>query len=291
MLSRNSQANSWTRPECVHRRSLPGANLTCSNSAGAGGMGKATFKAAPIAAACGTALLATMPLAPKTATAADLPITTAPPKIPDSGSLFWAGVDYLAWTVKGDRPPQLVTTSPAGTPRAQAGVIGAPATTVLFGEANVNGAWGSGGRLQAGYWFDPSRKRGLEVSFFDLQDASTGFAVNSGTNAILARPFVNALTNQQDTTLVSFPGVATGAIAVNETSLLLGAGVLYRQEIGAWGGQPVSALIGYPPSSLAKTPFTARVQPFNFRSRVAALIAGLNLCSSRQLSANFAGSG
>jgi hypothetical protein len=116
---------------------------------------------------------------------------------------------------------------------------------VLFGDANVNGAWRSGGRLQAGYWFDPSRKRGLEVSFFDLQDASTGFAANSGTNAILARPFVNALTNQQDTTLVSFPGVATGAIAVNETSRLLGAGALYRQEIGAWGGQRISGLIGY----------------------------------------------
>jgi hypothetical protein len=116
---------------------------------------------------------------------------------------------------------------------------------VLFGDANVNGAWRSGGRLQAGYWFDASRKQGIEVSFFDLQDASTGFAANSGTNAILARPFVNALTNQQDTTLVSFPGVATGAIAVNETSRLLGAGALYCQEIGAWGDQRVSALNGY----------------------------------------------
>jgi hypothetical protein len=74
-------------------------------------MGKANFKAASIAAACGTVLLATMPLAPGTAAAADLPITKAPPKIPDSGSLFWAEVDYLAWTVKGDRPPPLVADS------------------------------------------------------------------------------------------------------------------------------------------------------------------------------------
>jgi len=44
-------------------------------------MGKANFKAASVAAACGTVLLATMPLAPRTA-AADLPIK-APPKIPD----------------------------------------------------------------------------------------------------------------------------------------------------------------------------------------------------------------
>ncbi len=45
------------------------------------------------------------------------------------------------------------------------------------------------------------------------------------------------------------------------------------------------------PSSLASTPFTALAQPASFRSRVAADIAGLNLRSSRQLSANFSGSG
>jgi Putative beta barrel porin-7 (BBP7) len=62
------------------------------------------------------------------AAAADLPIK-APPKIPDSGNLFWAELDYLAWTVKGDRLPPLVTTSPAGMPLLQAGVLGAPTTT------------------------------------------------------------------------------------------------------------------------------------------------------------------
>jgi hypothetical protein len=244
MLLRNSYVNSWTRSGCFYKRTLPGANLTCSNSAGAGGMGKANFKAASIAAACGAVLLATMPLAPGTSAAADLPIK-APPKIPDSGNLFWAEVDYLAWTVKGDRPPPLVTTSPTGTPLAQIGVIGAPATTVLFGDSSVNGGWRSGGRLQAGYWFDPSRNRGVEVSFFDLQNASTGFAANSGTNAILAQPFFDAVANQQSSALVAFPGVLTGAIAVNETSRLLGAGALYRQDIGTWGGQRISALIGY----------------------------------------------
>src|SRR6266404_5929799 len=48
----------------------------------------------------------------------------------------------------------------------------------------------------------------------------------------------------------------------------------------------------YPsPSSLASKPFTARAQPLSFRSRVAALMFGLKRCSSRQLSANFSGSG
>jgi hypothetical protein len=49
----------------------------------------------------------------------------------------------------------------------------------------------------------------------------------------------------QASTLVAFPGFAAGAIAVNEASRLLGAGALYRQEIGTWAGQRISALIGY----------------------------------------------
>ena len=191
---------------------------------------------------CGAALLAAMSLGP--ASAADIPIK-APPPIPDSGSLFWAEVDTLAWTVKGDRPPPLVTTSPARTPFPQAGVLGLPTTSVLFGDSSVNGGWRSGGRLQAGYWFDPSRSRGLEASFFDLQGASTSFATDSGANPILGRPFVNALNNQPTSSLVAFPGFITGSVAVNESSRLLGFDAHYRQSIGTWGGQRISALIGY----------------------------------------------
>jgi Putative beta barrel porin-7 (BBP7) len=208
-------------------------------------MSRQNLNAAAMSAICGAALLAVMPFAGSTATAADLPITKAPSKIPDSGNPFWAEIDYLAWTVKGDRPPPLVTTSPAGTPGPQAGVLGAPATSVLFGDSAVNGGWRSGGRLQAGYWFDPRHDKGIEVSFFDLQNASTGFATDSGAHPILAQPFFNALTHAQDAALVGFPGLVTGAVAVNESSRLLGAGALYRQEIGTWSGQRISALIGY----------------------------------------------
>ena len=200
------------------------------------------FKTASIKAISVAALLAAMVSG---TAAADLPITKAPPRIPDSGSLFWAEIDYLAWTVKGDRPPPLVTTSPAGTPLPQAGVLGLPTTSVLFGDSSVNGGWRSGGRLQAGYWFDPQHSRGIEASFFDLQDASTGFATDSSAHPILARPFVNALTNQPSASLVGFPGLVSGSVAVNESSRLLGFDAHYRQELGMWSGQRISALIGY----------------------------------------------
>jgi Putative beta barrel porin-7 (BBP7) len=178
------------------------------------------------------------------ATAADLSVINKAPPPPPSGQ-FWAEVDYLAWTVKGDKLPPLVSTSAPGTPLFQAGILGTPGTGVLFGDSTVNDGWRSGMRFQAGYWFDPRHTRGIEVSFFELDHASTGFNTSSGGSPILALPFFDASTNQPNSFLLAFPGFAAGAVSINETSRLLGADALYRQDIAYWGAERFSALIGY----------------------------------------------
>ena len=177
------------------------------------------------------------------ALAADLRLK-APPK-PVDFNPFWAEADYLAWSVSGDKLPALVTTAPVGTPLGVAGVLGQPTTTVLFGNSSVNNDWRSGGRITGGYWFDPQRSRGIEASFFGLENASTGFAASSGAYPILTRPFTNALMGLPDALIASFPGISTGSVNASETSRLFGAGALYRQDIGMWSGQRVNALIGY----------------------------------------------
>jgi hypothetical protein len=177
------------------------------------------------------------------ALAADLPVKAQPK--PVDFNPFWAEADYLAWSVTGDKLPALVTTSPVGTPLGVAGVLGAPTTTVLFGNSSVNNDWRSGGRITAGYWFDPQRRSGIEASFFGLENISTGFATDTNANPILMRPFTNALTGFPDALIAGFPGLATGSVNASETSRLLGAGALYRQDIGLWSGQRVGALIGY----------------------------------------------
>ena len=175
--------------------------------------------------------------------AADLPaVTKAPP--PDSGRL-WVEFDYLAWTVKGDKLPPLVTTSPPGTPLVQAGVLGAPGTSVLFGDSTVNDEWRSGLRARIGYWFDSRRRIGIEGSFFGLEQASTEFNTGSAGTPILARPFFDVLLNQQSSNVIAFPGLLAGSVNINETSRFLGADALYRQQIGSWGGGHFSVLIGY----------------------------------------------
>jgi hypothetical protein len=176
--------------------------------------------------------------------AADLPIK-APPPIQVGGS-FWLSAEYLLWSAKGDRLPPLVTTSPPGTPVPAAGVLGLPSTSVLFGNEAVNDRWRSGARLRAGYWFDPARTVGVEASFFMLGNASTGFSAASNGTPILARPFFNALLNQQDTVLIAFPGVSSGQIAISDTSRVFGGSAAFRKEVCAncFGGR-IDGLVGY----------------------------------------------
>jgi hypothetical protein len=168
------------------------------------------------------------------AVAADMRVKAkAPP--PPAASPFWIEADYLLWTVKGDRLPALVST----------GDLGAPGTAVLFGDATVNDRWRSGGQIKAGYWFDPQHNWGIEGSFFGLQDASTGFNASSSGSPVLARPFFNTQTGLQDTLIVASPGISSGQIAINETSRLWGAGLVFRKEVCASCAGRVSALVGY----------------------------------------------
>ncbi len=169
------------------------------------------------------------------------PVFKAPP--PPPGGSFWIGADYLLWSTKGDHLPPLVTTSPAGTPKSQAGVVGGPGTTVLFGDGAVADGWRSGVRLRGGYWFEPQQRSGIEAEFFALDNGTQSLAAS---NPILGLPFVNASTGLPDASLVAFPGQSVGSVAISDSSRLLGAGIDYRHELcgTCWFGT-ISGLVGY----------------------------------------------
>src|SRR5262249_61710566 len=63
----------------------------------------------------------------------------------------WVSVDFLLGWVRGDPLPILVTTSPAGTARAAAGVLQQPGTTILYGGGPGNGDTRTRLRFGAGY--------------------------------------------------------------------------------------------------------------------------------------------
>ena len=110
----------------------------------------------------------------------------------------WGSVEFLMWWGKGTPLPPLVTTSTAGTARVDAGVIGIPSTSVLFGNQLAGNKMQGGGRVTAGIWLDPDHNVAAGGRFFGLGGDTTRFAQSSTGDPILGRPFFNTTLNRQD---------------------------------------------------------------------------------------------
>jgi hypothetical protein len=170
----------------------------------------------------------------------------AAPNCPEPAAEGWGPVwftaDYLLGYVYGVRVAPLVTTNPPDTPRSVAGIFGNPTTVSLF-HGRVNADERSGVRARAGLWFDEGKRLGLEVGYSMLESQSTLFSGYNNGNAILARPYTNAINVQanvgivtaneqrqqfdqplipflqtQEAVLVTFPNSASGGIDIRVTS-------------------------------------------------------------------------
>lgn len=131
---------------------------------------------------------------------------------------FWINFDYLNFWAKGNHVPALATTSAPGTPQVNAGVLGLPTTTVLFGDERVNTGFRPGGRLQLGVWLAEGEFLGLDGHYYALGQTSTNFTANASFNPlepgaqILARPFFNTSIGAQDSLVVAFPNFIAGGL-------------------------------------------------------------------------------
>ncbi len=162
----------------------------------------------------------------------------------------WVSLDYLLWWTRGMSLPPLVTTSPAGTPLPEAGVVGEPGTTVLFGDEQVNDGPRSGFRFETGLWLDRAGCDALQFDFFALESKNASYQAYSDGDPILARPIVDATTGQPEAELIGFPGLVAGSVDVSGVSAgLWGWGLHHRQCLSCCqcccGGQRWDWLIGY----------------------------------------------
>jgi hypothetical protein len=144
----------------------------------------------------------------------------------------WIRAEYLAWWMTGSDTPPLVTTSPPGTAIGDAGVIGAPGTTIVYGGSSLNDDLQHGFRLRAGTWLNCERTCGIEASFFMLCPDSGSFRAGSADgSAIVGRPWIDANTGQNEAELVSYPDELAGFVNVRSRSSLLGAEALFRHNL------------------------------------------------------------
>jgi Putative beta barrel porin-7 (BBP7) len=130
----------------------------------------------------------------------------------------WGSVEFLMWWGKGTPLPPLVTTSPQGTIRDQAGVLGFPNTSVLFGDQLGGNKLQGGGRVTFGLWLDPDHNVTAGGRFFGLGGDTTRFSQASTGDPILARPFFNSQLNRQDSLLSAFPGLFQGGVNAHLTT-------------------------------------------------------------------------
>ncbi|MCO6043880.1 BBP7 family outer membrane beta-barrel protein [Aeoliella sp. ICT_H6.2] len=196
---------------------------------------------------------------------------------------FYGRAEYLLWWIDGMNIPPLVTSSPAGTPQGEAGVLGEEGTSILFGGGEVLGGSRDGLRFQLGTWFNEYRDLAIEGDIFFFETASTGFsATGDGGSPILARPFFNmvpvdgvgdVLPPAEDAELVSYPNVVEGTVSVDTRSDFGGAGLRLRaaiccKEIGGVCNtcSPCGPAVG--PSSVSRIDVIAGYRFFKLDERV-----------------------
>lgn len=135
---------------------------------------------------------------------------------------FFAQAEYLLWWMRVGDIPALTTTAPPGG----FGFLGQPGTQTLLGPGEFGTEQRHGFRIRGGTWFENGR--GVDGSFFFLGRRRDNFAVGSQQTPTIARPFFAPNFNQEFSELVASPGLSTGALQVEQTSLLWGADVNLR---------------------------------------------------------------
>ena len=146
---------------------------------------------------------------------------------------------------EGVPTPPLLTSSSAGTAATQAGVLGDPGTNVLFGGKDLGGGFLPGERIASGTWLNSSQTWGVEGSYVQLNRQAKSYTFSGDSTSILARPFFNVTTGQQDSLLVNDPGQQSGTFSANVASNLQVVDVLLRRNLNRGPELAVDLLGGY----------------------------------------------
>lgn len=152
------------------------------------------------------------------------------------GPRAWIGAEYLLyWTKDAPVPFTVATIGPA----AGTGIAGAAGTQTLYGNTNIDYSNFSGIRMIGGIWLTNNESLGLEANIFILPKKSVGTPALTGSDLlpVLARPFFNTATNQQNSRVLSKPGQFLGNVTTTAGLELWGAEigpVLRTRDTGRW---------------------------------------------------------
>jgi Putative beta barrel porin-7 (BBP7) len=158
---------------------------------------------------------------------------------------LWGSAEVLLWWAKGTDMPPLVGTSPLGTPRTDASVLGTAGYQTLFGDDIVGRDLQAGGRITLGTWLDASHNAGIGTRFFALDGSVERFDRDTDGSTIIGRPFFNVGLNEEDAVLIGFPGEAAGSVHAKFTNSLFGNDAYFRVMVERSRLRRLDVLSGY----------------------------------------------
>jgi hypothetical protein len=164
------------------------------------------------------------------------------------GNRVYASVAYLGWAFERQNTPPLVTVSPFGTPQGMSGILGQPATTVLYGQGNGESDFHSGGRVNLGLW-GPAGCWALEVDYLFLSQNSLTSTFGSNGDPQIGRPVIfNGQEQRQNVSQIV--GLTTdapqiGSVSVSSRSELWGIELDARQKLFCGPIGWIDMLYGY----------------------------------------------
>jgi hypothetical protein len=158
---------------------------------------------------------------------------------------IWFRSEFLAWWTKGIAVPALLTTSPPGTDPNVAGIVGEPGTSVLLGNEDLHSGFRPGMRLVFGTWLGRTQTWGLEASYLQISSQTDTYQASSGSEPILARPFFNSQSGQEDAELISYPGQQSGSFTSIAASELQSAEFLLRKSLFRGENAAFDFTLGY----------------------------------------------
>jgi Putative beta barrel porin-7 (BBP7) len=143
-----------------------------------------------------------------------------------SNPLVWARFEVLLWWRQGRDFPPIITTDPTTESSTTAGVL--PDAQILFGNDRVGSTMQAGGRADFGFFTSPMQCFGIGDRVWGLGKDALNFHVSSNNVPVLAIPFRDFTSGNNDALLVAFPGLRSGSITVSGASSVFGNDVYGR---------------------------------------------------------------
>ncbi|TWT88176.1 hypothetical protein Mal64_16530 [Pseudobythopirellula maris] len=167
------------------------------------------------------------------------------------GGRGWFSTEYMLWGVSGYKVPPLVTSSPAGTARADSGSL--PGAEILYGNETVEGGALNGSRIRYGYWLDDYEIYSFEASLLAVGQEGTLFQAESdGSTASLNRPYfdTNPLVNAPSSILVAFDDPVlgdffSGSMRIDSTTELSSGSFSVRRLWSSSSHRRCDFILGY----------------------------------------------